>query len=98
MRRVLVYLNERGRRHHWSIRAFKWLALVSVGAMAAAAATADSDHHLRADGTKADPKEMPEGDPGGKPSDDVGQKNDAGRKSDPDSDSNELDESGTAAG
>jgi hypothetical protein len=94
---VLRYLQARGRRRHWSVRLVRGLTLVSAGAMAWAAATANSDHHIRADGTKAPRGERIEGDPGGKPSDDVGQRKDAGAKSDPDSDANPLDEAGTAA-
>ena len=87
---------ERRRNQHWAIKAAKLLAVVSLGAMAVAASTSESDVHITSDGTKGDPKKL-QGDPGGKPTDDVGQKKDAGEKSDPDSDSNELDESGTAA-
>jgi hypothetical protein len=87
---------ERRRQQHWAIKAAKILAVVSLGAMGVAAATSDSDVHIMADGTKGDPQKL-QGDPGGKPNDDVGQKNDAGEKTDPDSDSNELDESGASS-
>ena len=81
------------RQQHWAKKGVKILIAVSLGAMAVAASTSESDVHIMADGTKGDPKKI-EGDPGGKPSDDVGRKNDAGAKSDPDSPSNDLDEEG----
>jgi hypothetical protein len=93
-RKVVVAKIERSRQQHWSIKAAKVLAVVSLGAMGVAAATSESDVHIMSDGTKAPPDRRPEGDPGGKPSDDVGQQKDAGAKTNPDSDSNELNESG----
>ncbi|WP_375490405.1 hypothetical protein [uncultured Jatrophihabitans sp.] len=84
---------EKRRQQHWAIKGAKILVAVSLGAMAVAASTSESDVHIMSDGTKGDPKKL-QGDPGGKPNDDVGQKNDAGEKSDPDSQSNDLDEEG----
>jgi hypothetical protein len=93
---VVVARIEHQRQQHWAIKAAKILSIVSLGAMAVAASTSESDVHIMADGTKGDPRKL-EGDPGGKPVDDVGQHNDAGEKTDPDSDSNELDESGASS-
>jgi hypothetical protein len=85
---------EHQRQQHWAIKAAKVLVLVSLGAMGVAASTSDSDHHLKADGTKMSKNERPEGDVGARPVDDVGEQKDAGAKTNPDSDSNDLDESG----
>lgn len=84
---------EKRRQQHWAIKGAKILIAVSLGAMAVAASTSESDVHIMSDGTKGDPKNL-QGDPGSIPNDENGGKKDAGEKSDPDSSSNELDESG----